>query len=185
MKKLSDYIIVLEDVVPLGLCDAIVDEYADGDDWGAGEISDGLDVSVRNVNLVPMSAQSIMTKNLEVRKLLDRGIFESAGRAINHYAQLSDKLRISRDTGYDLLRYQTGQFYKEHVDFMAATPRNVSCSFALNDEYDGGEFTFFEGELSYRIPKGAALMFPSNFLFPHAVKPVTSGTRYSIVTWFI
>jgi hypothetical protein len=28
-------------------------------------------------------------------------------------------------------------------------------------------------------------MFPSNFLYPHSVLPVTEGTRYSIVTWFI
>jgi hypothetical protein len=27
-------------------------------------------------------------------------------------------------------------------------------------------------------------MFPSNFMYPHAIKPVLSGTRYSIITWF-
>ncbi len=26
--------------------------------------------------------------------------------------------------------------------------------------------------------------FPSNFMYPHGIRPVTQGVRYSIVTWF-
>ena len=33
------------------------------------------------------------------------------------------------------------------------------------------------------LKKGDILIFPSVFLFPHEVKPITSGTRYSFVTW--
>ena len=28
------------------------------------------------------------------------------------------------------------------------------------------------------------VMFPSTFMYPHEVMPVTKGTRYSIITWF-
>ena len=31
--------------------------------------------------------------------------------------------------------------------------------------------------------KGDVLIFPSNFLFPHEVKPVKKGTRYSAISW--
>jgi predicted 2-oxoglutarate/Fe(II)-dependent dioxygenase YbiX len=61
----------------------------------------------------------------------------------------------------------------------------VSCSFALNDNYEGGEFSFFDGQIKIKLPKGAALLFPSNFMYPHQILPVTNGTRYSIITWFI
>ena len=27
-------------------------------------------------------------------------------------------------------------------------------------------------------------VFPSNFLYPHEIKPVTKGTRYSVIVWF-
>ena len=30
---------------------------------------------------------------------------------------------------------------------------------------------------------GSAIVFPSNFCFPHAVLPVTKGERHSIITW--
>ena len=49
----------------------------------------------------------------------------------------------------------------------------------------GGEFSFFNNTLVYSLKKGSAIMFPSNFLYPHSVLPVINGTRYSIVTWFI
>jgi predicted 2-oxoglutarate/Fe(II)-dependent dioxygenase YbiX len=63
-------------------------------------------------------------------------------------------------------------------------PRSISCSLNLNDDYEGGEFTFFDDTLSYNLGKGDVLMFPSNFMYPHAIKPILSGTRYAIITWF-
>ena len=33
--------------------------------------------------------------------------------------------------------------------------------------------------------KGSAVVFPSNFMFPHEVEKVTSGVRYSIMTWIL
>jgi predicted 2-oxoglutarate/Fe(II)-dependent dioxygenase YbiX len=60
----------------------------------------------------------------------------------------------------------------------------VSCSFALNDNFEGGEWCFFDNTVKMRVEQGQAVMFPSDFLFPHAIAPVTKGTRYSIITWF-
>jgi hypothetical protein len=53
---------------------------------------------------------------------------------------------------------------------------------ALNDDYEGGDFVMFEDTV-IRIPAGAYLVFPSNFLYPHKVNPVTKGTRFSFVSW--
>ena len=61
----------------------------------------------------------------------------------------------------------------------------MSCSFALNDDYEGGEWGFFDREIIVKAPKGSAVMFPSNFMYPHEIMPVTQGVRYSIITWFV
>ena len=53
----------------------------------------------------------------------------------------------------------------------------------LNDDYEGGEFTLCGENLDK--DKGSAVVFPSNFMFPHEVKKVTSGVRYSIMTWIL
>ena len=53
----------------------------------------------------------------------------------------------------------------------------------LNDDYEGGNFLIADNE--YETAKGSGGVFPSNFMFPHAVKKVEKGTRYSIVTWLM
>ena len=53
---------------------------------------------------------------------------------------------------------------------------------SLNDDYEGGEFMMF-GDQQVEMPAGSVLVFPSNFMYPHEVKPVKSGVRYSYVSW--
>ena len=52
----------------------------------------------------------------------------------------------------------------------------------LNDDYEGGEFIMW-GDEEIKFKTGTAVVFPSVFLFPHGVQPVTKGTRYSCVSW--
>jgi predicted 2-oxoglutarate/Fe(II)-dependent dioxygenase YbiX len=52
----------------------------------------------------------------------------------------------------------------------------------LNDNYSGGEFIMFKDK-EIKLKQGDLLIFPSNFLFPHKVEPVTRGTRYSFISW--
>ena len=51
----------------------------------------------------------------------------------------------------------------------------------FNEDYEGGEFLLCEEEI--RLKRGDVIVFPSNFLYPHEVKPVKSGVRYSFVSW--
>ena len=112
-------------------------------------------------------------------------MFNCAAIAIKKYSEKFVEAKIQGDSGYCLLRYQEGEFYKEHTDHFLQSPRSVSCSFALNDDYGGGEWGFFNREIVLKVPKGSAVMFPSNFMYPHEIMPVTRGVRYSIITWFI
>ena len=52
----------------------------------------------------------------------------------------------------------------------------------LNDNYKGGGFIMCEDK-KIELKAGDIVIFPSNFLFPHKVEPVTKGTRYSFVSW--
>jgi hypothetical protein len=53
---------------------------------------------------------------------------------------------------------------------------------SLNDDYEGGELVFFQDQV-VSLKAGEILVFPSCFLFPHRVEPVTKGIRYSFVSW--
>jgi predicted 2-oxoglutarate/Fe(II)-dependent dioxygenase YbiX len=115
----------------------------------------------------------------------DNRIFQAAAVAGEAYVRAFPHVSVSKDTTYDLLRYQTGGFYTQHVDHFLDAPRILSCSWLLNDDFEGGEFAFFDGSLKLKMEAGDAVLFPSNFMFPHEVLPVTKGKRSSSVTWFM
>lgn len=88
----------------------------------------------------------------------------------------------------DFLKYKPGGKYGIHIDSDLASPRTVSCIINLNENYEGGDFVFFnpindEEMKRIKCKKGTIIFFPSNFLCPHAVQPITKGARYSIVSW--
>ena len=188
MKNINDYIVVFDGVITDALCDAIIQEFSNEEEWQdtvVGLGSGTINKKVRSAKTIIISYPHIIQRNPKVRAKLDKYLFASAGGVISKYNEKFPNSLIQEDSGYELLRYQEGQFYTEHVDSFKDRPRSVSCSFALNDDYEGGEFAFFNRELVYKLKKGSCIMFPSNFMYPHEIMPVTSGTRYSIVTWFV
>jgi len=185
MKSLEDYIVVLDGVFTYNLCDALLEEYALSNEWQQTSTGSGINTSVRNADTIQLSQSFVLELNYHTRKKLDAYVFASVGHAIDRYNTKFPHCHIEEDSGYEMLRYETGQFYKQHVDSFKAQPRAVSCSVSLNDDYDGGEWAFFDRSIEFRMPKGSAVLFPSNFMYPHEILPVTKGTRYSIVTWFV
>jgi hypothetical protein len=185
VKNINDYIVTFDGVITDALCDAILFEYSNSEDWIAAITGSGKSDAERQCDTIGLSFESVIQKNLKTRQKLDKYIFASAGLVIKKYNEKFPHCNIEEDSGYDLLRYKEGQFYTTHTDSFKNRPRAVSCSFALNNDYEGGEFAFFDRELVYNLKKGSCIMFPSNFMYPHKIMPVTSGTRYSIVTWFV
>lgn len=185
MNSLKDYIVVVDNIITNKLCDAIINEFS-SEEYVDAVIGKGLvSTNIRNVKEIYISLQSVIEKNLNVRKQLDNYLYLSTIEAIKQYKNKFPLCVIQEDSGYELLRYKEGQFYTQHTDSFKDRPRAVSCSFALNDDYEGGEFAFFDRKLVYNLKKGSGIMFPSNFMYPHEIMPVTNGTRYSIVTWFV
>lgn len=185
MKSLQEYIVVIQNIIPDELCDAVLAEYQNCNDWINAVTGSGENLKVRNCMTIGLSFSSVIEKNFEVRQSIDKELFLYATKAIHEYRNKFSDCKIERDYGYDLLKYSEGEFYIQHTDSFLGRPSAVSCSFALNDEYVGGEFAFFDRELVYKLKKGSCIMFPSNFMYPHEIMPVTSGQRYSIVTWFV
>jgi predicted 2-oxoglutarate/Fe(II)-dependent dioxygenase YbiX len=186
MVSLKDFVVIHKNIMPEELCNAILSEYANSDDWREASLGSYKTVNhnIRHCSVIPISIQQVITKNEVIRRRLDGEVFQCASNALEKYKEIYNTCSVSQDTGYELLCYQEGQFFIEHTDSSVDYPREISCSFILNDNFDGGEFAFFNRELKYKIPKGSAIMFPSNFMFPHEIMKVTSGIRYSIITWF-
>ena len=82
----------------------------------------------------------------------------------------------------NFVKYGPGQHFQEHADHGFSYVCTVSLVGYPNDNYEGGELYF--PKLGVKIkPKAEDLyIFPSTYLFSHVAMPVTSGTKYSVVT---
>ena len=89
----------------------------------------------------------------------------------------SDKL-IGFSSNIRILKYDVGQCIKDHSDVGGTT--RASCTLNLNEDYEGGEFRFFDGQIKEVFKTGDAMLFPAEPIWIHGTEPVTKGTRYSI-----
>jgi PKHD-type hydroxylase len=89
--------------------------------------------------------------------------------------------------GFQFTKYQapSGK-YGKHIDSVPNTViRKLSFTLQLSDpqDYEGGDLCLYLGDKPEVMKKeqGFVALFPSYVL--HEVKPVTKGTRYSLVSW--
>jgi len=185
---LDHFVRVYENALPDKVCDDILNEYVTTDLWSQAMTGGGADDTARNCDVIGISNRDILEQSPNIRTMLDKSLFNCVATLIKKYESDcagKDGLSIAQDTGYELLRYREGQFYVQHTDHFKENPRVVSCSICLNDDYEGGEFAFFDRNKVIKPKKGSAIMFPSSFMFPHEVMPVIKGNRYAIITWLV
>jgi predicted 2-oxoglutarate/Fe(II)-dependent dioxygenase YbiX len=173
MLNLIDYIHCYEDILDKDLCKKIIDNSENIDFEKATTIGK---TNLRNCYIDWLD------------KKFNTDLYEAVGRMLLMYKKDHKNFETGmtvEDTGYQHLIYIGTQEneYKEHVDHADLYPRVLTCSFILNDNYDGGDFVFFGGKHKVPPKAGSAVVFPSNFCFPHAVTPVTNGDRHAVITW--
>jgi Rps23 Pro-64 3,4-dihydroxylase Tpa1-like proline 4-hydroxylase len=184
--KLEDFIHVFDDIFPKDFCEEILEEYSNTNEWSSALVGNGeINRNSRNCEQISISDPEIIEKNIKIRKSIDDKMYSYVNNAVTKYKEQHPHFSIDVDTGYQLLKYGEGQFYGQHVDSYKNEQRSISCSIQLNENYDGGEFAFFDREIMIRTKTGSAIVFPSNFMYPHEIMPIIKGTRYSIVTWMV
>ena len=108
-------------------------------------------------------------------------------RIYSFYKIKFPKMTSNKINQIDLLKYSIGGKYEVHTDHFTNSIRHLSIIINLNDEYEGGDLVFTdqkEKEIKrLKLEKRSVVFFPSNFMYPHSIQPITKGTRYSIVSW--
>jgi len=85
---------------------------------------------------------------------------------------------INASKNIRILKYDVGQCIKDHSDVSGET--RASCTLNLNENYKGGEFRFFDGQIKEVFKTGDGMLFPAEPIWIHGTQPITKGTRYSI-----
>jgi SM-20-related protein len=89
------------------------------------------------------------------------------------------------------LRYETGDFFVRHqdgntdqLDFDHLRVRRISIVVFLNDSFSGGALAFYDPATTFALMGETGLLAAFKADTFHEVLPVTSGERFTIISWF-
>ena len=102
--------------------------------------------------------------------------------AVEDYSRMYNINNLKYWEAFNFIKYGPGQHFMEHHDHGFSYNCTLSLVAYPNDDYEGGELFFRLQNLKVKADAGDLFIFPSNFMYPHQAMPVTSGTKYSIVT---
>ena len=187
-KELQKYVLTAEKIIPDTLCKkAIADINKNKKDWEKHLWYNNSKKITENKNK-NKELSTIYLNNSENTKQIQKIVID----VINSYIKT---LNLSWFQGWSECSsvrfniYNKNQIMSNHCDHIHSLFDGqrkgvpvLSILGLLNDNYKGGEFIMF-GDMKFKLEKGDILIFPSNFLYPHLVKPVTKGKRYSFVSW--
>jgi hypothetical protein len=148
-----------------------------------GQYNSVVDTDIRKVGVFSFS-QSYSCHEDDPVNIFKRQIEKIGDEVINSYRGIHNMGDLLKNHEWQIIKYDVGSFFKNHIDDCAAYSRTVSILMYFNDDYDGGEIEFPEFDISYKPQLGDILVFPSSFIYNHSVKEVTSGVRYAAVNWF-
>jgi Rps23 Pro-64 3,4-dihydroxylase Tpa1-like proline 4-hydroxylase len=95
-----------------------------------------------------------------------------------------DNVKPKKQT-IDVVRWDPGSKLSLHADDLGyITDNHIATLIYLNDDYEGGELVFETHGITIKPKVGDLLIFPGNLNYPHEVKEVVSGTRYTVPIWF-
>jgi hypothetical protein len=161
-------ILVIENAISHEMCDSIIE-------FGNSTVTKGIN---KYPHVFGVSFHScLLPLNHEVHNILQ----STWQRAIDYF-----KFDISFVEPYEIKRYTQSDFFGKHSDNYYSLTKDVdrkltmSVQLSETTEYTGGELMVL-GNKSKSKNKGSIVIFPTNF--PHEVKPIQSGVRWSLIGW--
>lgn len=155
--------------------------------WSSAGVDGGLNKSVRDTDSISIPfIDGLVNDFVDVgdafRKNLSNIFYSTIFQLEKNY--MSDfGVSFSDHDSYQILKYGKGQKFSNHIDDHPKYHRRVSSVYYINDNYEGGEINFPRFNISYKPKANEMVVFPSTYVYNHSVSEVTSGTRYSVVSW--
>ena len=187
--KVADYIHVSRGVIPGDICAQILAMIK----VERGQANTWYDQATQHTYSEKTREPDALFANDTMHQMLGPAIAQAARSYVTKFAYKDSPKTsqiISAFSNVRFNRYVPGQIMRKHHDHIHAifdgTEKGIPVlSFVgnLNEDYEGGELAFFDGQVRYALKTGDICMFPSCFLYPHEVLEVRRGERYSFAMW--
>lgn len=190
MKNLKDYILHLDNWIPQNILDKSLKELKKDKTW----IQHKYHTADNPDKPYSKNGKKELDVSLAEHLTYLKELYQLTWNALEKYI-IIDKIGGKEFYGWSgfsqirFNRYKKNQIMSKHNDHIhnlfTGEKRGIpilSIVGVLNDNYEGGEFIMFDNyEIKFKA--GDLIIFPSVFLYPHLVKPVKKGIRYSFVSW--
>ena len=184
--KISDLKFHINSLVPKDVCKYLIDFYEDNIDYAFPESSYKYKTKKREEdNFKCLNLSQLCLHDIKYEKPLELASKYISIMITNYVLHIQknicptfDKKLISKSNNIRILKYAKGQSIKDHCD-VDSTIR-ASCTLNLNEDYEGGEFRFFDGKIKHSFKTGDAMIFPAEPIWIHGTESIKKGVRYSI-----
>lgn len=188
MKKLSDYVMILDDVLSDELCNELIEKF---------------DASL-NVESTEATWHGSYQKRFDELNLTKEEEFQEncielytlSKNLVEFYKEKCEIEFFPTKIGYEELRLKkysvndTDKFdWHSDVGDYSSARRFLSMFFYLNDVEDGGQTVFNdssfypEKDLSINPRRGRIVVFPPMWMYPHKALPPISNSKYILSTY--
>ena len=177
--KLTDLCFIKKEFLSKDECASFIDHYELTQDESYYESS--IDVSDRK-----FKQSSFSVKNVQKGSKLFDFIKIKIREALIEYQKYLDSIGIYNvivadytqySHAYRILKYEKGSKIHQHLDHSYAT--YLTLTFNLNNNYEGGKFSFFNKKYQPELGEGDLMIFPADIFWNHEVTEILKGERYS------
>jgi len=182
--NMEDIIFVVKGVLSKDQCNTLIKEYEDRCAEAALEscyhaITNKMTTSTyKRIELTPFTDTFNLVHDT-TNDMIKHWIDHLDQMSSFHVPGLKKSLRYSHL--HRLMKYEEGEWIHPHVDWEEMI--HASCTIALNDDYEGGDFVFWNGKHTVRLEQGDAMIWPADPFWVHEVTTITKGCRYATNTF--
>tara|TARA_X000001388_G_scaffold52304_1_gene38001 strand:- start:2 stop:589 length:588 start_codon:yes stop_codon:yes gene_type:complete len=184
--KISDLKFHIDGLVPKNLCEYFINFYENNIDYAIFESSYKYKTKkFENDSFKSLNLSQLSLKDKKYEKPLNLAKTYISIMITNYVLHIQrnichtfDQKLISKSNNIRILKYEKGQCIKDHTDVGPSI--RASCTLNLNEDYEGGDFRFFDGKVKHQFKTGDAMLFPAEPIWIHGTEPVKKGVRYSI-----
>jgi hypothetical protein len=185
--KISDLKFKINKLISVTECNRLIEIYEKYTDLARSEESYKYKInSTSTDNFTCLNLSSIDNPNKDIKEALFL-VKKYISIMITNYVLYIKNNKISPsfsnyliDTTNNIriIKYDVGQFIEDHTD--VDNKNRASCTLNLNEDYEGGEFRLFNGQIKESFKTGDGFIFPAEPIWIHGTEPITKGTRYCI-----
>tara|TARA_R100000657_G_C4683304_1_gene134415 strand:- start:2041 stop:2628 length:588 start_codon:yes stop_codon:yes gene_type:complete len=184
--KISDLIYEIPNLLPKDACKDLIDHYEEFSHLAWSETSLKYKTGQKSTdNFRCLNLSQFRFENKKIKEKWDLIMFYINIMVTNYVIYIRKDIcptfrsnNIGKTDNIRIIKYKEGEFIGDHSD-LDLTIRG-SCTINLNEDYEGGEFRFFDGKIKKNLKTGHGLIFPGEPIWIHGTEPIKKGTRYTI-----